>query len=253
MTKEAAGAQMRAYAEDLAYIHDVGFGDFARAAAPGVLEILRRAGVTGGLVVDLGCGSGIWARQLVDAGYDVLGIDISAALVERARERVPEGKFLRASFFDAELPPANAVTSLGECLGYLFDESHGEEALARLFERVHRSLAPGGVFVFDVLLTGYATERPRRSFAEGEDWAVLVENEEDAERRELTRHITSFRQVGDLYRRAEEVHRLRLFDEKELAAALGHAGFRVRTLRSYGRYRFARAGHLGFIARKDAG
>jgi len=49
---------MRAYDEDLAYVHDVGFGDFARSVAPGVLEILRRSGITGGLVVDLGCGSG---------------------------------------------------------------------------------------------------------------------------------------------------------------------------------------------------
>lgn len=39
---------MRTYDEDLAYVHDVGFGDFARSVAPGVLEILRRAGVTDG-------------------------------------------------------------------------------------------------------------------------------------------------------------------------------------------------------------
>lgn len=30
------------YAEDLAYIHDVGFLDFARRAAPAVLQALRR-------------------------------------------------------------------------------------------------------------------------------------------------------------------------------------------------------------------
>ena len=52
------------YGEDLAYIHDVGFGDFALGAAPGMLEILRRSGIRGALVVDLGCGSGLWAREL---------------------------------------------------------------------------------------------------------------------------------------------------------------------------------------------
>jgi hypothetical protein len=33
------------YGEDLAYIHDAGFGEFALGAAPGMLEILRRSGL----------------------------------------------------------------------------------------------------------------------------------------------------------------------------------------------------------------
>jgi len=49
------------YAPDLAYVHDVGFGDFARDAGPALLAHFRKAGLAGGHVVDLGCGSGIWA------------------------------------------------------------------------------------------------------------------------------------------------------------------------------------------------
>lgn len=49
---------MDAYQEDLAYVHDVGFTTFVRGAAPGILEILRRQGIRGGLVIDLGCGIG---------------------------------------------------------------------------------------------------------------------------------------------------------------------------------------------------
>lgn len=243
---------MRAYDEDLAYVHDAGFGDFARAVAPGVLAILRRAGVAGGLVVDLGCGSGIWARRLVDAGYGVLGVDVSAAMLAIARERVPEARFRQASFLDAELPPARAVTALGECLNYLFDERHGDAALARLFARIHASLEPGGVFVFDVIGPGYAAGRDRRGFTRGEDWAVLFEVEEDEARRELTRRITTFRKAGELYRRAEEVHRLRLFAAGELAAALRQVGFRARRVRGFARYRFAHAAHVGFVARRAA-
>jgi 2-polyprenyl-3-methyl-5-hydroxy-6-metoxy-1,4-benzoquinol methylase len=78
-----------AYNEDLAYIHDVGYGGFAEGAAPGVLRILREAGIGDGLVVDLGCGSGIWARHLTDAGYEVVGVDISPAMIRLARKRAP--------------------------------------------------------------------------------------------------------------------------------------------------------------------
>ena len=49
---------MEAYGEDPAYVHDAGHGDFARAAAPDLLRRLRAAGLTGGTVVDLGCGVG---------------------------------------------------------------------------------------------------------------------------------------------------------------------------------------------------
>lgn len=44
------------YREDLAYIHDVGYGDHARQSAAGILEILAQNGVREGLIVDLGCG-----------------------------------------------------------------------------------------------------------------------------------------------------------------------------------------------------
>jgi trans-aconitate methyltransferase len=59
---------MKGYREDLAYIHDQGFGDFARKAAPGLLAMLRRGGIRSGLVVDLGCGPGHWARELLRKG-----------------------------------------------------------------------------------------------------------------------------------------------------------------------------------------
>jgi hypothetical protein len=45
---------MKGYREDLAYIHDSGFGDYARKAAPGLLRILARNRIGAGLVVDLG-------------------------------------------------------------------------------------------------------------------------------------------------------------------------------------------------------
>ncbi len=89
---------MEVYKDDLAYIHDVGFGDFAKNAAPELLAVLRQRGLTGGLVVDLGCGSGLWAEELTAAGYDVLGVDISPAMIEIARRRAPRARFEVGSF-----------------------------------------------------------------------------------------------------------------------------------------------------------
>ncbi|MBM3774653.1 MAG: methyltransferase domain-containing protein [Acidobacteria bacterium] len=89
----------RGYGDDLAYIHDAGFSRFAIEAAPELLKLLRRGGVRGGLVVDLGCGSGRWARALSRAGYRVLGVDQSAktTAVKLVRGRPVPGPLHRSA------------------------------------------------------------------------------------------------------------------------------------------------------------
>ena len=94
-----------AYGCDLAYIHDKGFGAFARGSAPGLLKLCQQNGITEGLVVDLGCGSGIWAKELAGAGYRVIGVDISPAMIELARQRVPKSEFHVGSFIRCRVPP----------------------------------------------------------------------------------------------------------------------------------------------------
>ncbi|HEV3456438.1 MAG TPA: class I SAM-dependent methyltransferase [Thermoanaerobaculia bacterium] len=260
-----------AYGRDLTYIHDAGFGGFAAALAPGLLRLLRSAGIRGGLVVDLGCGSGIWARALTDAGYDALGVDISAAMLALARRRAPAARFVRASLLRFEPPPCAAVTSLGECVNYLFDESAGGlDALGRMFRRVHDALRPGGVFVCELAQPGQERgPEPRRGHREAADWAILFEVEEDPRTKILTRRMTTFRDVGDgvagvagvaggtggaggLWRRSEEIHRQRLYETAEVMPLLTGAGFRVRVLRRLGTHRLAPA-HVAFVATRPDG
>lgn len=237
------------YREDLAYIHDAGFTGFMRKATPGLLGILRRNRVAHGLVVDLGCGSGVWAKALCRAGYDVLGIDISASMIRLARQRAPAAKFRTASLFGAKLPRCDAVTSVGECVNYCFDRRNSNRALARFFRRVYDALRPGGIFVFDILEPGQILDgMPVRKGVQGSDWAVLVETQED-KRMALTRRIISFRKLDKLYRRSEETHRLRLFKRSYVGAELRRIGFRVRILPGYGAFRFRNA-HSVFLARK---
>ncbi len=238
-----------AYRADLAHVHDSGYGGLAENAAPVLLAELRRRGVEGGLVVDLGCGGGVLSEKVAAAGYDVLGIDISEAMVALARRRVPSGRFVVGSFLTEELPPCVAVAAVGEIFNYLFDKGNTERQLEKVFRRVHRALALDGVLLFDVAGPGRGGAGGRQAFREGDDWAVLVTVAEDRERRLLTREITTFRKVGDLYRRDYELHRQRLYEPAAMAARLRAVGFRVRRLAAYGPLRLAR-GHAAFLARK---
>ncbi len=237
------------YQEDLAYIHDVGFGTFASQSAPGLLEILHQKGIENGLVVDLGCGSGIWAKALTQAGYNVLGVDLSAAMLDLARAKAPKAKFQQDSLLRFNLPRCNAVTSIGECLNYQFDDN-GLADIQKLFARIYDSLQPGGIFIFDILEPGSLSgSNPQKTYHEGEDWAILLEKTENSQDNTLTRQMTIFRQVGNLYRRSEETHTVKLYKGADIAKDLQQVGFRVRIIRGYGEFRFRKA-LVGFIATK---
>jgi hypothetical protein len=171
-------------------------------------------------------------------------------MIALARERVPAGTFRVESLLTTELSGCIGVASTGECFNYLFDGGNSPSSLVKLLRRIHRALQPGGLLLFDIAGPGRVPgESPRRMFAEGEDWAVLVSIEEDRRRRVLTRRITSFRRVGDRYRRDQETHRQRLILPTALCATLRTIGFRVKILRRYGTTEFP-PGLAGFLARK---
>lgn len=239
-----------AYREDLSWIHDLGFGDLARHAAEQLLQSLAADGANGGLVVDLGCGSGILAEAVAVAGFDVLGIDLSPAMIEMARRRVPEGRFLCEPLLNAVLPPCRAVAAVGECFNYRFDERNSRAQLTDLFQRVHDALAPGGLFLFDAAGPGRVPgEGLVKTHVDGGDWALLMNAEEDRVAGRVTRCITSFRRVGDFFRRADECHELDLWPPGELAADLGRAGFEVTLLEAYAGHSLP-PGLTGFLARR---
>ena len=237
------------YGEDLAYIHDVGFGGYASGAAPGMLRMLQNCGVKAGLVVDLGCGSGILAQALTRSGYQVLGVDASSAMIRLARQRVPQGKFVRQSLHTVSLPPCAAVTAIGESLNYL-SSSRAKGGLDAIIRKVFGVLPPGGCFIFDLAEPSLAlAEHNTKSFAEGSDWSVLVEKQADRSHRLLTRHIVVFRRIGKLYRRTEEVHQLRLYERTEVRSMLEAAGLRARVLHRFGKQSML-PGRVGFLAVK---
>ena len=241
------------YRDDLAYIHDAGFGHVAQNAATELLKLLSRNSKgrqASRRVVDLGCGSGILAPVCSAAGYDVLGFDLSDAMLALAAKRAPRAEFRRESFISADIPACLAVTAIGEVFNYVFDRRNRGQRLSAVFGRVYEALCPGGLFLFDIAEPGRLRDGGHQwSYSEGAGWACLYSAEEDRRRKTLTRTITTFRKMGENYRRHREVHRLKLFPRSEVAQMLRSAGFQVSTLSGYARFRFP-TGWVAFLARK---
>jgi SAM-dependent methyltransferase len=233
----------RLYSADLAHIHDAGFGDLAKRAGPEVVRILRAHRIRNGLIVEAGCGSGILAAHLVDAGYDVSGFDQSAAMIRLARARAPAARFRVMSLTRAILPACRAVVAIGEVITYV------PSGVGTFFRRVHAALDPGGLFIFDFIESGKRRIYPAR-IIEGDGWSLVARADLSASGRILTRRLIAKRMIGKIRRRTREIHRVRIYSREEIWRALAAAGFSARMSRSYGRYRLM-PGDVAVIARKS--
>ena len=238
------------YGADLAYIHHVGFGDFAAAAAGEFASLLTRAGITSGQVLDLGCGTGILARELTTLGYDVMGVDGSADMLALAAATAPRATFVQGNIQEMSLPRCRAVFAIGEALAYLPPHARRPPSLRSTFARVARALEPGGLFVLDLIATGGGSPMAYRSWQAGDGWAVLVDVREDRSARIVHRQITAFRSNGSGYRRTDERHAVAVYARSDVEGWLGAAGLRARVQRHYGRVALPPR-RLGFVARRE--
>ena len=55
-----------------------------------LIEVLKQYQITDGLILDLGCGTGKMTRLLAQAGYDMIGVDISEEMLGIARMQEAE-------------------------------------------------------------------------------------------------------------------------------------------------------------------
>ena len=65
-------------------------------------------------MVELGCGSGLLTRHLVDAGHRVIATDASPAMLELAHQVVGDAEEIRELVLpDDPIPPADAIVGVG--------------------------------------------------------------------------------------------------------------------------------------------
>ncbi len=168
----------------------------------------------GGRVLDVPCGDGRIARELVTRGFEVTGVDVTPALLERG-----EG-FTRVRGDMRDLPWENAFD--GACnmwgsFGYFSDPEN--ERFAR---NVARTLRPGGTFVIDTHCLEGLLPRFQETGAARVGKVLLVEE------RKLDL-ATGRIEVDWTFVREKEVDRrhssIRLYSLRELEDLLGRAGF----------------------------
>ena len=221
------------YKQDLAHIQAVAFGDLAQGSSPEIIRLLKCAPTQIPRVVDVGCGAGPLSGALVEAGFDVTGIDSSAELLAIARAAISRAHFIHGSVYETQIPACEAIVALGEPLTYNAEGTNADFLVEGFFRGAADVLPAGGMLIFDVIELG-SPSLAGRFWSSGRDWAVLAETEEDLGSRTLVRNIETFRRVDQMYRRGCEVHRVRLFDTAALRNQLAACGFSTETAQACG-------------------
>lgn len=195
--------------------------------------LLKEYGVTDGLLLDLGCGTGSMTELLAEAGYDMIGVDNSGDMLQIAMEkRERSGRdilYLLQDMREFELyGTVAAVVSICDCMNYILEY----DELVEVFSLVNNYLDPKGIFIFD-LNTVYkyrellsdstiAEDREENSFI----WDNFYDEETMVNEYDLSLFI---REESGLYRKYSETHYQKAYSLDTVKMALEEAGLQFIT------------------------
>ena len=197
-----------------------------------VQSLLKEYGIEEGLVLDLGCGTGSLTELLADAGYDMIGVDLSPDMLDIAMEkREHSGNsilYLLQDMREFELyGTVRAVVSICDSMNYLPEE----EDFLQTLRLVNNYLDPQGIFIFD-----FNTEYKYREvlgnqvIAEDRDecsfiWENYYNHTSMINEYELTLFVREDEEAS-LYRKYQESHFQKAYTLREMRGLLEKAGLK---------------------------
>jgi SAM-dependent methyltransferase len=179
----------------------------------------------GGALLDLACGTGRHAVELARRGYQVVGFDLSLAMLalasDEAQERSAKLNFVQGDMREmAFAEQFDGVYCWNTSFGY-FDE----EKNALIVDRIHSALKGGGLFLLDVVNRDFLIQQsPSLAWFEGDGCVCMDEMNVD--------FITSRMRVKrtmmlDDGRTREMEYAMRVYSLHELGKMLHEHGFKV--------------------------
>lgn len=203
-------------------------------------------------ILDVACGTGNVSEILADKGYEVVGVDIAADMIEIAQSKKSGVEYHVQDMGELDLAGRkfDLAISLFDSLNYITDPAW----LAQAIKRVGEHVVTGGVFIFDVN-TEYALAHHFFDQANiaSEHYPHYIWNSEYDHATRICRVNMTFEVIENGEKRQfKEVHIQRAHSLEELSNMLTSAGFEVVDI--FHAYKFRRptrrSDRVFFVARK---
>ena len=196
-----------------------------------VIGLLKEHGISDGLLLDLGCGTGKLTRLLAAEGYDMIGVDLSEEMLEIALEHEMEDPkqilYLQQDMREFELyGTVRAIVSICDSMNYLEDY----EDLVQVLRLANNYLDPKGIFIFDMnTVYEYREQLGEQTIAENREessfiWENYFDEGEMVNEYDLTLFI---RDEDGRYSKYEETHYQKAFEISAVLKAVKEAGMEL--------------------------
>jgi SAM-dependent methyltransferase len=179
----------------------------------------------GGTVLDLACGTGRQAVELSKRGYQVVGFDLSLAMLARASDEAQE-RATKLNFVQGDMREMSFKEQFDGV--YCWNTSFGffeEEKNAIVVDRIHTALKGGGLLLLDVVNRDFLIQQsPSLVWFEGDGCVCMDEM--------IVDFITSRMRIKrtmmlDDGRSREIEYSMRIYSLHELGKMLHDHGFKV--------------------------
>lgn len=199
-----------------------------------LIDLLKEYGISDGLVLDLGCGTGNMTELLATAGYDMIGVDNAEEMLEIAMEKREKSGhdilYLLQDMREFELyGTVKAIVSICDSINYVTEE----EELLEVFRLANNYLDPKGIFIFDFnTVYKYREVLGNQTIAEDrEDCSFIWDNYyyEDEQINEYELSLFIRENDSDLYRKYQEMHYQKAYDLETIKVLVEESGLEYVT------------------------
>ena len=122
-------------------------------------------------VLELGCGNGRDAKEILKLTNDYIGIDASEEMIKLAQQALPNANFMVADMLDYPFPPnTDIVFAFASLLHF------NKQQLEQMLIKTHQSLVKGGIFYISTKYGRYEQKQKEDEFGSSVYYLYTIEN-----------------------------------------------------------------------------
>ncbi|HUI31724.1 MAG TPA: class I SAM-dependent methyltransferase [Candidatus Acidoferrales bacterium] len=187
-----------------------------------------RSNLNGKSLCELGTGTGNLALHLLKYGFEITGVDISAKMLDVARNKLTRQTRQRLNFINHDMVTHTSenqydiIICVYDSINYIGERKD----LEMFFKNAYFNLRPEGIFIFDASLEPNSTIDPELFTQRGRIKNVFYQRESAYDPKTNT-HTTRIRTKRGA-KVFEEIHKEYVYDIETLRQAAKNAGFNER-------------------------